>query len=206
MQLIHDLNYTSHALNCGDKKLPMVLVFLGVYFALLTFASLAGREGAEVAALFRTPDVHAAMFFALFMLDDPPTSPVHYEDQAAYSAIVAALACLLVLAFGVGYYLPLALLAGNGLVLATLFAFVLLGFEAHLRFFYDASDGDNRTRVSQRWFARHWRNNNVRLRDDVDYPLRRTPGKRRISRSKPPVRPTRASRAAQTMKAPMASP
>jgi hypothetical protein len=74
-----------------------------------------------------------------------------------------------------------ALLAGNGLVLATLFAFVLLGFEAHLRFFYDASDGDNRTRVSQRWFARHWRNNNVRLRDDVDYALRRTPGKRRIS-------------------------
>jgi hypothetical protein len=75
----------------------------------------------------------------------------------------------------------LALLSGNGLVAATLLAFVLLGFEAQLRFFYDASDGDNRTRVSQRWFARHWRSNNFGLRDDVDYALRREPGRVRIS-------------------------
>jgi Na+-translocating ferredoxin:NAD+ oxidoreductase RnfD subunit len=96
------------------NKLPMVLVFLGVYFATFTVASFAGNESAEVAAMFRTPDVHAALFFALFMLDDPPTSPLRYEDQVAYGAIVAALACLLVLVFGIGYYLPLALLAGNG--------------------------------------------------------------------------------------------
>lgn len=71
--------------------------------------------------------------------------------------------------------------AGNAFLFLALASLVLLGFEVHLRFFYDASDGDNRTRVSQRWFDRHWQTNNLRLRDDVDYPLRRQPGRLRIT-------------------------
>jgi Na+-translocating ferredoxin:NAD+ oxidoreductase RnfD subunit len=95
------------------NKLPMVLVFLGTYYTLFTIAALFGGESAEVAAIFRTPDVHAALFFALFMLDDPPTSPVRYEDQVTYGVIVATLSYLLLMEAGVVYYLPLALLAGN---------------------------------------------------------------------------------------------
>jgi Na+-translocating ferredoxin:NAD+ oxidoreductase RnfD subunit len=95
------------------NKLPMVLVFLGAYYTLFTIAALFGGESAEVAGIFRTPDVHAALFFALFMLDDPPTSPVRYEDQVVYGVIVATLAYLLLMEAGVVYYLPLALLAGN---------------------------------------------------------------------------------------------
>jgi hypothetical protein len=73
------------------------------------------------------------------------------------------------------------LVAGNALLLLTLACAVLLAFEAQLRFGYDASDGDNRTRVSKRWFERHWRDNNVGVRDDVDYALRPPPGRRRIT-------------------------
>jgi Na+-translocating ferredoxin:NAD+ oxidoreductase RnfD subunit len=91
----------------------MVLVFLGTYYTLFTIAAVFGGENAEVAAIFRTPDVHAALFFALFMLDDPPTAPIHYEDQVAYGVIVATVAYLLMMQFGVVYYLPLALLVGN---------------------------------------------------------------------------------------------
>jgi hypothetical protein len=74
-----------------------------------------------------------------------------------------------------------ALLGGNLLLLATLSLGVLLVFETQLRFFYDASDGDNRTMISRRWFDRHWRLNNFALRDSVDYRLARAPGRRRIS-------------------------
>jgi hypothetical protein len=95
------------------NKLPMVLVFLGTYYGLLTLASLTGNGSAEAAALFRTPDVHAALFFALFMLDDPPTAPVRYADQVAYGTMVAVIGCVLFWQTGAGYYLPLALIAGN---------------------------------------------------------------------------------------------
>jgi Na+-translocating ferredoxin:NAD+ oxidoreductase RnfD subunit len=94
------------------NKLPMVLVFLGVYYGLFTIAALTGDAG-SVAGVFRSPDVHAALFFAFFMLDDPPTSPVKYEDQALYAVIVGSSAFLLLMFFGFVYYLPLALLAGN---------------------------------------------------------------------------------------------
>ncbi len=94
------------------NKLPMVLVFLGVYYGLFMIAALTGH-GDEVAGIFRSPDIHAALFFALFMLDDPPTSPVKYEDQVVYGIIVATVAYFLLMQYGFVYYLPLALLAGN---------------------------------------------------------------------------------------------
>ena len=74
-----------------------------------------------------------------------------------------------------------ALAVGNLLLLLALASVLLLAFESQLRFCYDASDGDNRTRVSRRWFERHWRGNSFGVRDDVDYALRRAPGRRRIS-------------------------
>lgn len=94
------------------NKLPLVLVFLGAYFALFTAASFAGT-GTPVTEIFRTPDVQMAMFFAFFMLDDPPTCPVKYRDQVIFGLIVAASCFLFFMWFGWLYFLPAALLVGN---------------------------------------------------------------------------------------------
>jgi enediyne biosynthesis protein E5 len=95
------------------NKLPLVLSFLASYFVLLTAASIFGSP-AQAAEVFRAPDVNAALFFAFFMLDDPPTCPVRYSHQVAFGVIVAVASCLLFLAFGSVYYLLAGLLVGNG--------------------------------------------------------------------------------------------
>ena len=98
----------------GDRinKLPLILMFLGCYFGMFTIASLFGDPG-RVAEIFRTPDVQAVLFFAFFMVDDPPTCPIKYRDQVLFAVIVAT-ACYAVFMFlGVVYYLPAGLLVGN---------------------------------------------------------------------------------------------
>jgi Na+-translocating ferredoxin:NAD+ oxidoreductase RnfD subunit len=94
------------------NKLPLVLTFLGTYFVLFTAATFAG-DSAKVAEIFRAPDLHAVLFFALFMLDDPPTCPVRYRDQVVFGVIVAVVAVAAFEYFGWLYYLPAALLVGN---------------------------------------------------------------------------------------------
>jgi hypothetical protein len=49
------------------------------------------------------------------MLDDPPTCPVRYRHQVVYGAVVAGTAFVMVEQWGWLYYLPAALLLGNGL-------------------------------------------------------------------------------------------
>ncbi len=93
------------------NKLPMILAFFGAYFTLFTFASI--FRSAAVAETFLTPDLQAAIFFAVFMLDDPPTSPVRHEDQIVFGIIVAAVAYFIFMLFGGVYFLPAGLLAGN---------------------------------------------------------------------------------------------
>lgn len=94
------------------NKLPMALVFFGAYYLLFSATSFAA-DPARVAEVFRVPDVNAALFFAFFMLDDPPTCPVRYRDQVVYALIVAAASFLVFMRLGVVYYLPAGLLAGN---------------------------------------------------------------------------------------------
>jgi Na+-translocating ferredoxin:NAD+ oxidoreductase RnfD subunit len=94
------------------KKLPLVLAFLGAYFALFTVATFL-RDPAQVAEIFRAPDANAALFFAGFMLTDPPTSPARPRDQVAYALLVAGASVGLYFAFGVLWFLPGALLVGN---------------------------------------------------------------------------------------------
>lgn len=60
-----------------------------MYFLLCTASAFLGDPG-RVAELFRTPDLHAALFVAFFMVNDPPTSPHNSRDQLWYGAIVAA--------------------------------------------------------------------------------------------------------------------
>jgi Na+-translocating ferredoxin:NAD+ oxidoreductase RnfD subunit len=99
--------YTANRIN----KLPLVLVFLAAFYGLFTVASFAGRP--EVGSVFRAPDLQAALFFAFFMLDDPPTCPVKYRDQAIFGVIVAVVAFGAFEYFGWLYYLLAGLLAGN---------------------------------------------------------------------------------------------
>jgi hypothetical protein len=56
------------------NKLPAVLAFLGCYYLLFTLTAFIG-DPRRVAAIYRAPDLHAALFFAFFMVTDPPTSP-----------------------------------------------------------------------------------------------------------------------------------
>lgn len=99
--------YTANRIN----KLPLVLVFLATFYGLFTAASFAG--GPEVGSVFRAPDLQAALFFAFFMLDDPPTCPVKYRDQAIFGVVVAAVAFGAFEYFGWLYYLLAGLLVGN---------------------------------------------------------------------------------------------
>ena len=93
------------------NKLPMILAFFGAYFTLLTIASFS--QATTVAETFRAPDLQAALFFAFFMLDDPPSSPVRHEDQVVFGIIVAAVAYFVLLQYGGDYFLAAGLLAGN---------------------------------------------------------------------------------------------
>jgi len=94
------------------NKLPMVLVFMGAYFFLFTAAAFM-RDPLQVAEIFRAPDLNAALFFALFMLTDPPTSPTRFSDQVIFGLIVALGSFVAYLTFGALYFLLAGLLLGN---------------------------------------------------------------------------------------------
>lgn len=94
------------------NKLPVMLAFLGVYFFLFTVSAFVGDPG-RVAELFRAPDLHAALFFAFFMVTDPPTSPPKNRDQLIYGAIVAMISYAVFELVGAAYFLLAGLLVAN---------------------------------------------------------------------------------------------
>jgi Na+-translocating ferredoxin:NAD+ oxidoreductase RnfD subunit len=94
------------------NKMPLVLAFLGVYYALFTTTAFLGSP-AGVSEVFRTPDAQAAIFFAVFILTDPPTSPVRYRDQIVCGTIVAAVSYGVFAWVGAAYYLLAGVLVGN---------------------------------------------------------------------------------------------
>jgi len=94
------------------NKVPMVLIFLGIYYALFTLTALLGNP-AHVAEIYRSPDLHAVLYFAFFILTDPPTSPVKYPHQLLYGAIVAVCSYAFFEVIGAVYYLLAAVLIGN---------------------------------------------------------------------------------------------
>ncbi len=96
------------------NKMPAALAFLGTYTALFTLAAFAGAPS-NVEEVFRPPFVNAALFFAFFMVTDPPTSPVVFRDQLWFGAFVAAAAFGIYQTAHAVYYLPSAILAGNAL-------------------------------------------------------------------------------------------
>jgi Na+-translocating ferredoxin:NAD+ oxidoreductase RnfD subunit len=94
------------------NKIPLVLSFLGTYFCLFTAAAFLG-DPRMVAEIFRSPDVDAALYFALIILTDPPTSPARYRGQWVFGIIVAVTGFAVFQKFGVAWFLLAGVLAGN---------------------------------------------------------------------------------------------
>jgi len=93
------------------NKFPLVLAFTATYFGLFTMVSLA--DPSAVAEMFRAPFVQAAVFLALFMLTDPPTSPGRYLDQVWVGTLAAVTACVGQLVGAGQAYLLIGVLVGN---------------------------------------------------------------------------------------------
>jgi hypothetical protein len=94
------------------NKVPLVLVFLGVYYLLFTAAAFLGKPR-RVAEIFRAPDLHAALFFAFFILPDPPTAPAKYPGQVICGVLVAVVSFAVFQWIGAAYYLLAGVLAVN---------------------------------------------------------------------------------------------
>lgn len=95
------------------NKIPVVLAFLGSYYLLATITAYIG-DPAGVAELYRAPDLHAALYFAFFMVTDPPTSPPKHRDQVVFGVIVAVVSYAVFELIGAVYFLLAGLLAANG--------------------------------------------------------------------------------------------
>jgi Na+-translocating ferredoxin:NAD+ oxidoreductase RnfD subunit len=93
-------------------KIPVVLSFLGVYYFLFTLTSFIG-DPAFVSTIYRAPDLHAALYFAFFMVSDPPTSPPKPRDQVIFGAIVAVACFAAFEVIHAVYFLAAGLLVGN---------------------------------------------------------------------------------------------
>lgn len=94
------------------NKLAMVLAFLGAYFLLFTGVAFAGQT-ATVAEIFRQPDLQAVLFFAFFLLTDPPTSPAKVREQVICGLLVAVSAFAIFESLGAAHYLLSGVLVGN---------------------------------------------------------------------------------------------
>jgi len=94
------------------NRMPIVLVFLGVYFLLFAGASFVGEPRTFV-EIFRPPDLNAALFFAFFILTDPPTSSVRYPDQLVCGTIGAVASFAIFELTGAAHYLLSGVLVAN---------------------------------------------------------------------------------------------
>ena len=94
------------------NKTAAVLAFLGGYYLLFTVTAFVGAP-ARVAALYRAPDLHAALFFAFFMVSDPPTSPPKARDQITFGAVTAIASFAAFELLGAAYFLLAGLLVAN---------------------------------------------------------------------------------------------
>ncbi|OCT14403.1 hypothetical protein A8709_26705 [Paenibacillus pectinilyticus] len=93
------------------NKFPQVFAFLSVYFLLLLLMGF--MHVGEAADAFRPPFINASLFFALFMLTDPPTSPVSNKDQVIFGVLSAIVGVVIYGFFGGLMYLFIGLLISN---------------------------------------------------------------------------------------------
>lgn len=93
-------------------KATAALVFLAVWFSCATVTAYVG-DPVLVVEVFRAPDLQAAVFFAAFMLTDPPTSPPKVDDQILFGIIVAGVAFAVLTLVGGAHFLLAGVLVGN---------------------------------------------------------------------------------------------
>lgn len=94
------------------NKAPLVIAFLGVYYLLFTTTTFISEPGRFV-EIYWAPDLQAVLFFAFFILTDPPTSPPKYAQQIACGVIVALVAYAVFEWLGAAHYLLAGVLVGN---------------------------------------------------------------------------------------------
>lgn len=100
-----------YAVTSRVNKFAQVFSFLGTYFILLLGMGIF-HIGDAVDAL-RPPFINASLFFALFMLTDPPTSPAKDGDQIVFGIVSALVGATVYALYGGLTYLFAGLLAGN---------------------------------------------------------------------------------------------
>ncbi|WP_246294495.1 RnfABCDGE type electron transport complex subunit D [Paenibacillus planticolens] len=93
------------------NKFPQVFSFLGTYFILLFVMGILNIG--DAADALRPPFINASLFFALFMLTDPPTSPAKDKDQVIFGILSAVVGAVVYGCFGGLMYLFIGLLVGN---------------------------------------------------------------------------------------------
>jgi Na+-translocating ferredoxin:NAD+ oxidoreductase RnfD subunit len=93
------------------NKFPLVFSFLGTYYIFLFIMGIFNIGDATDA--LRSPFLNASLFFALFMLTDPPTSPAKDKDQVIFGILSAAVGAVIYGIFGGLMYLFIGLLVGN---------------------------------------------------------------------------------------------
>lgn len=69
----------------------------------------------------------------------------------------------------------------NLVLLMFLLSSIFLFAESYYRFFVDTTDSFALNKVTRRWAKRHYRKNNVGVRDNIDYSYLVEPGKRRLT-------------------------
>jgi Na+-translocating ferredoxin:NAD+ oxidoreductase RnfD subunit len=94
------------------NRMPLVLAFLGSYYLLFTVAAFVS-DPAWVSEVFRAPDLEAVLFFAFFILTDPPTSPIRHADQLLFAVLVAIVSFAIFEWMGAVYYLLAGVLVAN---------------------------------------------------------------------------------------------
>lgn len=93
------------------NKYPQVFSFLGTTFVLLLFMGLFNIGNASDA--LRPPFINAALFFAFFMLTDPPTSPAKVQNQVIFGILTALTGTIVYGIFGGLTYLFIGVFVGN---------------------------------------------------------------------------------------------
>ena len=93
------------------NKFAQVLSFLGTFFVLLFV--MGQLNVGNAADAFRPPFINATLFFAFFMLTDPPTSPAKNKNQVIFGILSAVTGVLIYGMFGGLTYLFIGLFMGN---------------------------------------------------------------------------------------------
>ncbi len=93
------------------NKSPQVLSFLGFYFILLLILDI--KHIGVLSGLYRMPMINSVLFFAFFMLTDPPTSQAKVKNQVFFGFVTAVVSVAAYLYTGGLDFLLIGLLTAN---------------------------------------------------------------------------------------------